>query len=96
MYYLKWKRHVVDPCLYIKWIEGKLLVFLLWTDDCLITGQRTNVEHKAKEFSKLYKVTDEGNMEDYVECKITWTPEKIKFTQPVKILRFIDEFGYIG
>ena len=70
MYYLKWKRHAVDPCFFIKWIDGKLIVFLLWTDDCLIAGQQSHVELEAKEFSKLYKVTDEGNMENYVGCKV--------------------------
>ena len=94
MFYLKWKCHAVDPCLYIKWIEGKLLVFLLWTDNCLIAGQQRHVEFESKEFFKLNEVTDEGNMEDYVGCKVNWTPKKIQLTQPVKIQRFKDKFWY--
>ena len=42
MYYLKWKRHDVDPCLFVKREKtnglNKLIVFLLWVDDCLICG----------------------------------------------------------
>ena len=101
MYYLKWKRHDVDPCLFVKWekINGlnKLIVFLLWVDDCLICGPQQFVKKKANEFSRLFDVTNEkpdGNLTEYVGNKIKQNDKRIRLIQPTKIQHFIDKFGY--
>tara|TARA_B100000780_G_scaffold239015_1_gene180618 strand:- start:385 stop:4227 length:3843 start_codon:yes stop_codon:yes gene_type:complete len=100
MYYLGWRRHAVDPCLFIKYTkEGKLMMFLLWVDDCFITGPEKNVNEEAEAFGRLFTITDEtpdNVLHEYVGCKIDRTKEYIKLTQPVKIDRFRDEFGYDG
>ena len=87
MYYLKWKRHDVDPCLFVKWEEtnglSKLIVFLLWVDDCLICGPQQFVQKEANEFSRLFDVTDEtpdGNMTEYIGNKIERNDERIRLT----------------
>lgn len=72
MYYLKWKQHDVDPCLFLKWDNdtGKLILFLLYVDYCLITsGTEAAVNHEADKFAKLFKVTDktpDGIIKEYV------------------------------
>ena len=100
MYYLGWRRHAIDPCLFIKYTEeGKLMMFLLWVDDCFITGPEKNVNEEAEAFGRLFTITDEtpdNVLHEYVGCKIDRTKEYIKLTQPVKIGRFRDEFGYDG
>ena len=97
MYYLKWKRHAVDPCLFVKWIDGKLLIFLLLTDGLLDfrTAASCWIQNKG-----IHQIVQSycwrKNMEDYVGCKANQTLKKIQLTQPVKIRRFENKFGYTG
>ena len=75
------------------------MMFLLWVDDCFITGPEKNVNEEAEAFGRLFTITDEtpdNVLHEYVGCKIDRTKEYIKLTQPVKIGRFRDEFGYDG
>ena len=85
MYYLGWKHHALDHCLFVKWKENKLIAFLLWVDDCLVAGPEHLVKEEVEKFSKLFEVIDEGNMHEYVGCKIERTKEYIKMTQPIKV-----------
>ena len=94
--YLQWVRNTCDPCLHYKWIDGKLVVFLLWVDDCLVAGPQGLVITETTKFRELYETTDEGVMTEYVGCSIEWNDKYLKMTQPVKIQRLIDEFGYDG
>jgi hypothetical protein len=94
--FLNWKRSKADPCLSYKWIDLKLVIFLLWVDDCLITGQKEDVERETNDWRTLFDTTDEGEMTEYVGCKIERTKEYIRLTQPVKVQRLTDEFNYTG
>ena len=71
--FLKWTRSKADPCLSYKWIDNKLVIFLLWVDDCLITGQVEDVEKETNDWRTLFDTTDEGEMTEYVGCKIERT-----------------------
>ena len=72
---------------------GRLILFLLWIDDCLIVGPRDLVISETKKFQEIYDTTDEGWLHgkdgSYVGCKITFGQKKenLKLTQPVKIQR---------
>jgi hypothetical protein len=70
---IKWTRSKADPCLSYKWIDNKLVIFLLWVDDCLITGQVEDVEKETNDWRTLFDTTDEGEMTEYVVCKIERT-----------------------
>ena len=94
--YLQWVRNSCDPCLHYKWVEGKLVVFLLWVDDCLVAGPQGVVIKESTKFRELYDTTDEGEMDEYVGCSIERNESYLKMTQPVKIQRLRDEFGYDG
>ena len=74
-------------------IDGKLLLFLLWIDDCLIIGQEEHVTKEVKRFCTLYETTDkipDGNLTEYVGCRVERTKSFIRLTQPTKIRRFKD------
>ena len=49
-----------------------------------------------KDFTSLWDCKDLGELKEYVGCKVDQTEEWIRFTQPVKIQRFITEFGCRG
>ena len=91
--YLQWMCNSCDPCLHYKWIEGKLTVFILWVDDCLVlvAGPEDDVIIETTKFRELYNTTDEGEMNEYVGCKIKLANKYLKITQPVKMQRFIGE-----
>ena len=36
--HMEYKRNKADPCLYHKWIGGKLMIWITWVDNCLIAG----------------------------------------------------------
>ena len=68
------------------------MMFLLWVNDCFITGPEKNVNKEAKAFGRLFTITNEtpdNALHEYAGCKIDdRTKEYIKLTQPVKIGRF--------
>ena len=45
-----------------------------------------------KDFTSLWDCKDLGELKEYVGCKVERTDSTIRFTQPVKIQRFLDEF----
>ena len=73
-----------------------MTVFILWIDNCLVAGPDDSVITETTKFRELYDTTDEGIMNEYVGCKIERTNQYMKVTQPVKVQRLIDEFGYDG
>ena len=94
--YLQWNKSNINPCLWYKWMDRYLIVFLLWVDDCFVVGPKQLVLEESTRFRKVYDTTDEDESDKYVSCKLTQTKEYLKLTQPVKIRRLIDEFGYSG
>eukprot|EP00536_Pseudo-nitzschia_multiseries_P010827 jgi/Psemu1/27151/gm1.27151_g len=79
--FMKFERNKAEPCVFFKWEEEYLAVFLLWVNDCCVPRS---------------KKLDEGELKEYVGCQVKQTDKGITLTQPVKIQRFQDEFGAIG
>ena len=71
-------------------------MFLVWVDDCALIGPEHLIKKEQERFQSLFDTTDEGNMKEYVGCKVTRTNDSIKLTQPVKFHRFEDEFRFNG
>jgi hypothetical protein len=40
---MKYERSKADPCLYSFWWQGRLILWLIWVDDCFIAGDKDNV-----------------------------------------------------
>ena len=88
------KRSVVDPCLFFRWTEHGLVVWLVWVDDCLCIGPEKAVRMSAEEMKKRFDCDDIGEVTEYVGCKVDHDKlnGSIKFTQPVMIQSFSDEY----
>jgi hypothetical protein len=94
MNHMGFTRNEVDPCLYWKWTDDGLVTWLSWVDDCMITGDKKNVE-KYKEMMKgMFDCDDVGELKEYVGCKLdrNWEKRELKITQPVLLQSFSDEF----
>ena len=90
--YLGYKRSKADPCMQFKWINGKLIIWLLWVDDCLIAGPKEQVLKAKENMKQLFDCDDVGEMTEYVGCKVERDKQSIRLTQPVMLQCFEDEF----
>ena len=93
-YSMGYKRSKADPCLYFKWVDSKLILWLSWIDDCLVIGDETMVPNAKKEFMDRFESEDNGEMSEYIGAKMEYNREEgwLKMTQPVLLQSFSDEF----
>ena len=91
---MMYKRNGADPCMYFKWTMVGLVIWLSWVDDCMIWGHKDIVPKENEEFMSRFDCDDVGEVKEYVGCKIDRNEKErsIKFTQPVMIQSFKDEF----
>jgi hypothetical protein len=99
--HMKYARCKADPCLYFRWkqdsntMKRRLIIWLLWVDDCLILGPKKFVTGAKKKMMTLFECDDLGEMEEYVGCKVerNWTERWVRLTQPVLLQSYADEFN---
>jgi hypothetical protein len=61
-------KNAVDPCLFYQWVDGQLIVILLWVDDFLILGPDESVPGVKEELLSLFNCKDVGKINEYVGC----------------------------
>ena len=91
---MKYKRSNADPCLYYKWNNDGLILWISWVDDCLVAGPKKQVLKAKSEMKELFDCDDIGELKEYVGCKVEHNGANgtVKFTQPVLLQSFRDEF----
>ena len=92
-----YKQSKADPCLYYGWINGEMLVFVVWVDDVMVLGPPKLVEQVQHDLEKAFMCKREGVLTEYVGSKLTISHDKmgrgtVKFTQPVLINKLCDEY----
>jgi hypothetical protein len=89
-----YERSKADPCLYFKWNQGRLNLWLSWIDDCLNLGTEDDVSRAIAEMKARFDCDEVSDLSEYVGCRLHHDKEAgaIKFTQPVLIQSFVDEF----
>ena len=93
MRFMGFERSFGDPCLYWKWETDGLILWLSWIDDCFCVGNLKAVHKYREEMKGLFDCDDVGNMDEYVGCKIERGHGYLKFTQPVLMQSYEDEFN---
>ena len=95
---MNYEKSPADPCLYFKWTIEGLIIWISWIDDCFVVGTPKNVRQAKEEMTKRFDCDIIGNMNEYVGCKLDrdWNKRSLKFTQPVMIQSFADEFEVAG
>jgi hypothetical protein len=90
-------KNAVDPCLFYQWVDGQLIVILLLVDDFLILGPDELVPGIKDELLSLLNYKDVGKINEYVGCRVECNCEAgwMRLTQPVKIKKFVDEYGVV-
>ena len=82
-----------EPCLYFCWTMTGLILWLTWIDDCLVAGNKQGVKAAKEQMKARFDCDDIGELTEYVGCKVECTEDYVKFTQPVLLQSFEDEFG---
>jgi hypothetical protein len=89
---MTFKRSAADPCLYYCWTVYGLVVWLSWIDDCLVSGDKRAVDFAKEQMKSRFECDDLGELNQYVGCNIDRNEDSVKFTQPVLIQSYEDEF----
>jgi hypothetical protein len=63
-------KNAIDPCLFYQWIDGQLIVILLWVDDFAIFGPDELVPGIKNHLLSLFNCKDVGGMKEYLGCRI--------------------------
>ena len=92
---MKYEKSPADPCLYFRWTLEGLVIWISWIDDCLVVGPAKSLKQAKDKMIKRFDCDEIGNMNEYVGCKLerNYQTRSLKFTQPVMIQSFVDEFG---
>ena len=70
-YVMKYKRSVADPCLFYKWKDHQLYMWVSWVDDLLAGGPSNNkLKPELEAMDEQFDCQDSGELQEYVGCKI--------------------------
>jgi hypothetical protein len=61
-------------------------------DDCLVAGDKREVEAAKEQMKIQFECDDQGELNEYVGCNIDRDEDSVKFTRPVLIQSYEDEF----
>jgi hypothetical protein len=92
---MNFERSKADPCLDYAWTKQGLVIWLSWTNNCLVIGQTEGVKKAKKRMTDCFDHCDIiGNMNEYVGCKIERNTIEgwIKFMQPVLLQSCTNKF----
>jgi hypothetical protein len=66
------KRSKADPCLFYKWTDAELVLWVVIVDDCLGTGPTEELKKAKAKLMKIFACDDQGEMEENTGCKIEY------------------------
>jgi len=69
--YMGFEKSRVDPCLYYKWTDGGLVLWISWVDDYLFVGPDDIVTKTKNKLMEVFDCDDVGEAQEYVGCKLT-------------------------
>eukprot|EP00957_Ditylum_brightwellii_P181532 13827882-Ditylum_brightwellii.AAC.1 len=59
---MDYKRNCADHCLYFKWTLAGLIIWLSWTDDCMVWGPDKIVQKESDAFNEWFDCDDVGEV----------------------------------
>ncbi len=66
------KQSSADPCLYYKWVDGRLVIIISWIDDNMILGPSNLVMQLKSNLMQQFNCDDCGRLEESVGNKIEY------------------------
>ena len=92
---LGFKISKADNCLFIRQTKKGICVFVLYVDDCFITGDKIAIDETIKEIKTKFNITTSGSLDDFLGYKVKMNREQktTYITQPFLIEKMIEKFG---
>jgi hypothetical protein len=90
--HMTFERSKADPCLFFKWTEHGLVLWVTWVDDCLVCGKKEGVLAAKKQLMERFDCDEVGELKEYIGCRVDRGDGIMKLTQPVLLQSFEDEF----
>jgi hypothetical protein len=89
------RRSKVDPCVFYKWTEKGIVIWMVVLDDCCGIGPESELLSSKKQLMEIFACEDQGPMKEYIGCKIEYDILRryMRITQPVLVQSFSDEFS---
>eukprot|EP00957_Ditylum_brightwellii_P123347 9405115-Ditylum_brightwellii.AAC.1 len=93
-----YKRNKADPCLMYKWVDGYLVMWMTWVDDCLVAYPDSLVKVDKEKMMNLFECKELGEVDEYVGCKIDYDRKdrSMSITQPIILQSYKDKFNLDG
>jgi Reverse transcriptase (RNA-dependent DNA polymerase) len=85
-------RCLADTCLFYKWTKNGIVIWAVVVDDCLGAGPEKELLTSKYEFMMVFNCDDQGEMKEYIGCKVERIGATIKVLQPELLQSFRDEF----
>ena len=81
-----------DPCLYFRWTEQGLTLWISWVDDCMSVGKRELVLDVKKGMMDRFNCDKVRELTEFVGCKLERDAKQLKIMQLVLMQSFADKF----
>ena len=95
---MHFKPCVLDPCLYYQYKGDELILLTIYVDDILVLGRDVNIVKDIKaQLCARFDMKDMGEMEHFLNVRVTRTPEYIRLDQSVYAAKILEKFEkYLG
>lgn len=96
---MHFKPCVLDPCLYYQYKGDELILLTIYyVDDILVLGRDVNIVKDIKaQLCARFDTKDMGEMEHFLNVRVTRTPEYIRLDQSVYAAKILEKFEkYLG
>jgi hypothetical protein len=88
------KQCVLDSCLYYRWQNGELCLITIYVDDILVAcANIETVRAVKKQFCDKYDMTDLGELEHFLNVRVTRTEKEMVLDQAVYTQKMIDTYA---
>ena len=91
----KFKLSLAEPCLLYRREEKRICLIVVYVDDCLVVGDKSEVERTIQEIKDVFNIKEKGTLDDYLGCEIKFDERRTRawIGQPHLLKKLEKTFG---
>ena len=74
------KKCLSDQCLLMREDKNGTIIICVYIDDPMVVGDKTAIDVFKREISQFFATTEEGEMKEYVGCKVIKDNNRLSIT----------------